>query len=159
MTLEALNDLDNATRAEALYHCCGSMAWVEKMLAFFPLADKPALLEAASKTWHACTENDWLEAFAQHPRIGANTTNAQAAAEQSGASGAPLQVRTALAERNSAYEAKFGYIYIVCATGKSATEMLDLLEGRLSNTPEKELGIAMGEQDKITRIRLEKLLA
>ncbi len=159
MTLEALNDLDNTARAEALYKCCGSTAWVKKMLVFFPVVDKATLLEAASRAWHACVESDWLEAFAQHPRIGASTTNAQAAAEQSGTSGADLEIRTALAEGNLTYEEKFGYIYIVCATGKSATEMLGLLEGRLNNTPEKEVLIAMGEQDKITRIRLEKLLA
>ena len=158
MTLEALNTLDKETLAEALRHCCGSTAWVKKMLAVFPVADSAQLQDLASKVWQACSESDWREAFSHHPKIGASTTNVTAAAEQAGTSTASLQTRQALAEGNRAYEEKFGYIYIVCATGKTATEMLELLQDRLSNTPENEITVAMGEQQKITRIRLEKLL-
>ena len=159
MTLEALNTLDRQTLTEALRHCCGSTAWVKKMLAVFPVSDKPQLLDMASKVWQGCSEADWLEAFSHHPKIGASTANATAAAEQSGTSTATLQTRQALAEGNRAYEEMFGYIYIVCATGKSATEMLQLLQERLNNSPGKEILVAMGEQQKITHLRLEKLLA
>ncbi len=158
MTLEALNTLDKQALTEALRHCCGSTAWVDKMLAIFPVPNKPYLLDLAAKVWQACSEADWLEAFSHHPRIGASTTNATAAAEQAGTSTATLETRQALAEGNRSYEEKFGYIYIVCATGKTATELLQLLQGRLNNTPEKEIAVAMGEQQKITHIRLEKLL-
>lgn len=158
MTLEALNTLDKQALKEALRHCCGSTAWVNKMLASFPVADKEQLLGIASTIWQACSEADWLEAFSHHPKIGASTTNATAAAEQAGTSTATRETRQALAEGNRSYEERFGYIYIVCATGKTATEMLQLLQDRLNNTPEKEIAVAMGEQQKITHIRLEKLL-
>jgi 2-oxo-4-hydroxy-4-carboxy-5-ureidoimidazoline decarboxylase len=158
MTIRALNELDPASLSQLLHTCCGSKAWVEKMLTHFPVADKPALLAAAAQTWHTCTPADGLEAFSHHPRIGAKTPDATATAEQSGTRNAPATVLETLARGNKTYEEKFGYIYIVCATGRSAAEMLELLEIRLGNTPEKEIRIAMGEQEKITRLRLEKLL-
>jgi 2-oxo-4-hydroxy-4-carboxy-5-ureidoimidazoline decarboxylase len=159
MTLEALYNLPRSALVEALYHCCGSRTWVAEMLAILPVADKEALFDIAADTWQACSESDWLEAFAHHPKIGAKTTNPTAAAEQSEARLASTDTLEALAEGNKRYEEKFGYIYIVCATGRSASEMLDILKTRLNNTPEKEILIAMSEQEKITRIRLEKLLA
>ena len=158
MTLETLNKLDASTLGETLRSCCGSNSWVEKMLAAFPVKDKDTLLDAAAAVWYSCTEKDWREAFAQHPKIGEKTANARAAAEQSGTRSASGEVLTALAAGNRAYEAKFGYIFIVCATGRSAEEMLGLLQERIGNDPEKEVLIARGEQGKITRIRLEKLL-
>jgi 2-oxo-4-hydroxy-4-carboxy-5-ureidoimidazoline decarboxylase len=158
MTIRALNELDAATRHQLLHTCCGSNTWVEKMLTYFPVVDKPSLLAAAAQTWHTCTPADGLEAFSHHPRIGAKTTDATATAEQSGTKNAPATILETLTRGNKAYEEKFGYIYIVCATGRSAMEMLELLETRLGNTPEKEIRIAMDEQEKITRLRLEKLL-
>lgn len=157
MTLEALNNLDRSALSKALHNCCGSSSWVGEMLTVFPIPDEQTLFDEASDTWHSCSEKDWLEAFSHHPRIGAKTTNAMAAAEQSGL--ASTDTLEALAEGNRRYEEKFGYIYIVCATGKSAMEMLNILTQRLNNPPEIEILIAMGEQEKITRIRLEKLLA
>ncbi len=107
---------------------------------------------------------DWLQAFASHPRIGDRdalrakfaATGAWTAHEQSGVDGAPEDLLGELAEENCRYEARFGYIFIVCATGKTAGEMLALLKERLTNDAGLELKIAAGEQAKITRIRLEK---
>jgi 2-oxo-4-hydroxy-4-carboxy-5-ureidoimidazoline decarboxylase len=159
MNLETLNSLDTTTRFATLQHCCGSRNWVEKMLAGFPYADAPALFAAASDAWHGCGPADWLEAFTHHPAIGAQTADPTAAAEQSGTKTAAGITLTTLATGNKAYKERFGYIYIVCATGKSADEMLANLETRLQNSPEVELRIAMAEQEKITLLRLQKLLA
>ncbi len=167
MTLEALNKLDGLALREELHKCCGSRLWVSKMMAIFPVANVGRLLAAASWIWRSCGKADWVEAFEHHPKIGDldslskkfAATGAWAAAEQSGALDASMRVLEALADGNRAYEKKFGYIFIVCATGKSAEEMLDLLRARLGNKSEKELLIAMGEQEKITRLRLEKLLS
>lgn len=158
MTIPALNQLDAASLRQLLFACCGSNSWMEKMLGRFPVADISTLLAAAAETWQTCGPGDGLEAFSRHPRIGAKTADATATAEQAGTKNAPASILDALARGNKAYEEKFGYIYIVCATGLSASEMLELLETRLGNTPEKEIKIAMDEQGKITRIRLEKLL-
>jgi 2-oxo-4-hydroxy-4-carboxy-5-ureidoimidazoline decarboxylase len=167
MTIAALNNLDEGQLREALGKCCGAAAWIGKMLAVFPVAREDVLLEEAERIWYSCEEQDWREAFEHHPRIGDldslkkkfAATGQWAAGEQSGVNAASEEVLKALAAGNEAYEKRFGYIFIVCATGKSAGEMLDLLKARLGNTPEAEINIAMGEQNKITRIRLEKLLA
>jgi len=159
MMLYTLNNLDDAARSAALQHCCGSKNWVDKMLAGFPFADTPAIFAAASDAWHACGPADWLEAFSHHPAIGATTTDTTAAAEQSGTTNASTETLTALAAGNKAYQQRFGYLYIVCATGRAASEMLANLEARLSNSPEVELRIAMAEQEKITLLRLQKLLS
>ena len=136
------------------------------MTAHRPFADAAALFALADACWAGLSRDDWLEAFAHHPRIGdveglrtrfANT-RAWAAGEQAGTASASEAVLQALTEGNRAYEARFGYIFIVCATGKSAEEMLGLLHARLPNDPAAELPIAAEEQRKITRLRLEKLL-
>ena len=158
MTIEDLNWLDEAALSQALWNCCGSSAWVAGMMELFPVGSATGLYAAASLVWRECTEEDWLEAFRAHPKIGERVTGV-AAAEQAGMSGAETEVLDALAEGNKSYFEQFGYIFIVCATGKSAVEMLGLLRERLGNGPEEELLIAMGEQEKITRIRLEKLLS
>ncbi|HEY4111064.1 2-oxo-4-hydroxy-4-carboxy-5-ureidoimidazoline decarboxylase [Puia sp.] len=159
MTLENLNILDATAKTTALRHCCGSQVWVDRMLAGFPYSDQPSLLAAAARNWRQCSPADWLEAFHHHPKIGARTTDATAAAEQSGASSAPTDILQRLATDNQRYEERFGYIFIVCATGKSAYEMLGILNTRLDNPTDEELRIAMTEQEKITLLRLQKLLA
>jgi len=165
MTLEALNGLDERRLREVLSGCCGSEAWVRGMMDVFPVRDVPALLEAAGRIWHACSPKDWLDAFDHHPRIGdmkalrEKYAGTGASAEQAGALDASVKVLEALADGNRVYEGKFGYIFIVCATGKTAGEMLGLLRARLGNDPERELVIAMGEQEKITELRLKKLLS
>ena len=177
MTLDELNRLPLAAAREALERCCGARAWVEGMCAARPWRDGSALLAAAERVADALGREDWLEAFARHPRIGdrdalrskfaaapaaggepQRSVAAWARAEQRGAASASELTLDALAEANRAYERRFGYIFIVCATGKSAGEMLALLRARLANDPEAELANAAREQRAITRLRLEKLL-
>jgi 2-oxo-4-hydroxy-4-carboxy-5-ureidoimidazoline decarboxylase len=167
MTLPDFNALAPAARAEALATCCGAAAWVAALNGQFPFASAGALYEAAERTWHNLTEADWREAFAHHPKIGDvgalrekfASTAAWAAGEQGAVRQASQETLEALAAGNAAYEQKFGYIFIVCATGKSAAEMLALLQARLPHAPSREIHVAMAEQAKITRLRLEKLLA
>ncbi|AMJ64729.1 2-oxo-4-hydroxy-4-carboxy-5-ureidoimidazoline decarboxylase [Hymenobacter sp. PAMC 26628] len=167
MTLSDLNALPIAARAGALATCCGAPAWVGALNQRFPFATAAALLAAADAVWYGLAEADWREAFAHHPKIGDvgalkekfASTAAWAAGEQGAVRRASDATLGALAAGNAAYEAKFGYIFIVCATGKSADEMLALLQARLPNAPAAEIQIATGEQAKITRLRLEKLLA
>ena len=167
MTLTDLNTLAPAARAEALATCCGATAWAATLNEQFPFASAAALYEAAERVWRNLSEADWREAFTHHPKIGdvnalrekfASTTT-WAAGEQGAVRQASDDTLAALAAGNTAYEQRFGYIFIVCATGKSAAEMLALLQARLPNAPSHEIHVAMGEQAKITRLRLQKLLA
>ncbi len=136
------------------------------MLVGFPVEDELGLYFLATKCWDACLEPDYLEAFSHHPKIGDidslkkkfASTATWASGEQAGVNAADQATLEQLAEGNNLYEEKFGFIFIVCATGKSAAEMLDLLKQRLPNNREDELKIAAAEQHKITLIRLEKLL-
>lgn len=161
-----LNALADEEARVKLTRCCGATAWVREMVARRPFADVAQLLQAADDIWWRLTPADWLEAFTHHPKIGdLSSLRAKFADTQSWAAGEQASVQQAseavlqrLATGNSAYEAKFGYIFIVCATGKSAPEMLALLEERLPNDPDSELHIAAEEQRKITQIRLHKLL-
>lgn len=135
------------------------------MVARRPFKSRGSVLSAADEIWRSLHASDWQEAFASHPRIGERSSGAPrderagtwAKGEQSGAHRASQEVRDALAAANREYEARFGYIYIVCATGKTAEEMLGQARERLSNDPEDELKVAAGEQKKITQLRLEKL--
>lgn len=136
------------------------------MAAIFPVPDKETLFTQAEKTWYDCSESDWREAFSHHPRIGDvralkekfAATAHWAGEEQSAVRQSPDAVLQALKEGNDVYAAKFGYIFIVCATGKTAHEMLRLLQARLNNSAADEIQLAMQEQNKITLIRLQKLL-
>lgn len=165
--LEQLNRADAASASAELARCCGSTRWVNEMLASRPFATRAALFSAAEQLWHKLGREDWLEAFGHHPKIGDidslrakfAATKQWAQGEQKGVEQASQQVLEALAQGNKDYEERFGYIFIVCATGKSADEMLALLTERLSNMQEDEIKVAMLEQAKITRIRLEKLLS
>ena len=161
--------IDNATREQArqlFLQCCTSRRWIEQMVQNRPYDSVRALRQAADNHWHQLEEADYLQAFAGHPKIGDlgslqdkyAHTKELAAGEQSFVRGAPGEMIRALADGNSAYEAKFGFIFIVCATGKSAAEMLALLSARLPNDRETELKNAVEEQRKIFHIRLEKLL-
>ena len=155
-----------AEAGELLASCCGSSRWVRAMLTRRPFGSRDVLLSAADIVWVSLKPEDWLEAFSHHPRIGERsgaapqTERGQAwsAGEQAGMLSANDRVRAALAAVNRQYEERFGYVYIVCATGKSAEEMLEIAGGRLANDPVTELGVAAGEQQQIMRIRLEKLL-
>jgi len=164
--LERLNQASREIAQARFLDCCGSQKWAQAMNEARPFADVAALLEKAGQIWRSLDAEDWLEAFAAHPKIGARKAapkqQAQSAewsrGEQSGAHSAADSILDALAEANRLYEEKFGYIFIVCATGKSAEEMLEICRGRLNNDVDSELPIAAEEQRKITEIRLRKLL-
>jgi 2-oxo-4-hydroxy-4-carboxy-5-ureidoimidazoline decarboxylase len=163
--MEPWRQLDLASLEEArrmLRSWCGSTRWVEAMLQRRPFRSQDALARAARDVWFALHEDDWREAFSHHPMIGDRdalrrrfpATHHLSEREQSGVSGASDDVLDALAEGNQQYADKFGYIFIVCATGKSADEMLALLRERLRNDPATEIRLAAEEQAKITDLRL-----
>ena len=162
-----LDALDEEAATAALLRCCGSRRWAEAMARGRPYANEPALLAAAERAFAPLERADWLEAFSHHPRIGDRASLAArfpatagwSQSEQGGASAAAPDVLDGLLRGNREYEARFGHIFIVCATGKSAAEMLALLRERLPNDADRELEIAAAEQRKITAIRLKKLLA
>jgi 2-oxo-4-hydroxy-4-carboxy-5-ureidoimidazoline decarboxylase len=142
---------------ELLRGCCGARRWLEGMLARRPFGSRNALLTSAREVWRALSPDDWREAFAQHPQIGDRESVARrdfSAREQAGVDAAAPEVLTTLAEANHEYQEKFGYIFIVCATGKSADEMLAILRERLQNDPDDEIRIAAEEQARITELRL-----
>lgn len=165
--LARLNALPADDAVRALLTCCGTRAWARQMADARSFRDADELLARADDTWWALDEADWREAFRSHPRIGERKAEAGqtgreqawSAGEQAGMTSAADATRDALAEGNRAYEARFGHIYIVCATGRSADEMLALLRSRLENDAATEIRVAAEEQRKITRIRLQKLLA
>ena len=164
MTIEAFNQLDKEEKKQLLLQCCGSKGWVEKMLQLPAATDLAGLLAHAEWEWYHCNKEDWKEAFRHHPKIGdldslrkKFSSDKFAGNEQAGINDAGESVLHALAKANTLYENRFGYIFIVCATGKSAKEMLEILHSRLNNHPEEEIKIAMAEQNKITMIRLKKL--
>lgn len=149
----------NAAR-EALLHCGGSRRWAEAMLARRPFGDDQALHAIADELWATLDRDDLLESVGHHPRIGADLASLRdrfAAGEQAGVAGASEDTLVALRDGNLEYERRFGHIFIVCATGKSAGEMLAILRDRLAVDPADELAITAGELAKIMHIRLEKL--
>jgi 2-oxo-4-hydroxy-4-carboxy-5-ureidoimidazoline decarboxylase len=137
------------------------------MVSARPYESHLQLKEVADRSWMLCKREDALEAFSHHPKIGDveslakkfASTSQWAGNEQSGVNSASRMVLEDLASGNDAYERKFGYIFIVCATGKTADEMLAILQSRLPNDPDDELSVAMAEQHKITHLRIEKLLS
>jgi len=160
-----LNELEGEDAYAALLQCCGSQKWARGMERERPFEDMHELLLTADHVWWSLNAADWLEAFAAHPKIGekkevaeATTSSRWSEEEQAGASGATEAMQAALLKANHDYERRFGYIYIVCATGKSAEEMLALLYQRLQNEPDTELRIAAEEQRRITHLRLRKFL-
>lgn len=166
MTIDALDRADEATVIAALERCCGADAWVRGMLAQRPFRDRASLHAAADAAFAPLTRPDLLEAFSHHPRIGdvaglrerfANTAQ-WASGEQSGAAAADEATLQRLAKGNAEYETRHGHLFIVCATGLTAGQMLARLEARLLNGPDAELRNAAAEQLKITHLRLDKLL-
>ena len=161
MTLSNFNNLDTATAKQQLFACCSSEKWASAMMKHFPFTSEKQLVDLSAKIWYdECSETDWRESFTHHPKIGdvKSLTEKFAGKEQAGVAVATSETIEALAKANTDYESKNGFIFIVCATGKSATEMLALLNDRLQNTANEELHIAMGEQQKISIIRFKKLL-
>lgn len=168
-TLAAWNVSAESSALEVMLACCGSKRWAAAMVALRPIATVEALSQAADRVWDKMRESDWLEAFACHPRIGerkpavavaheSSKSSAWSHQEQSSASAANELALTELAEDNQLYEQRFGFTYIVCATGKSAAEMLTILKRRLASTREAELREASEQQRQIMQIRLGKWL-
>jgi 2-oxo-4-hydroxy-4-carboxy-5-ureidoimidazoline decarboxylase len=165
-TLAAWNEADAAEAQGAMLACCGAKRWADAMVALRPIASVEMLSEAADHTWATMQEADWLEAFACHPRIGERNTVAHADArsaawsrtEQSQTSSASESLLAEIAAGNQRYEELFGFTYIVCATGRSAGEMLAILKRRLGSTREAELREAAEQQRRILQIRLGKWL-
>ena len=163
--LAAWNQADDAAALEAMMACCGARRWAAAMVALRPIESVFALSEAADKIWTAMEEPDWMEAFACHPRIGerkaapaSGQSTAWSRQEQSSVDAVEQQLLDELAAGNAIYEQRYGFTYIVCATGKSAEEMLGILNRRLSNDRATELREAAEQQRQITQIRLGKWL-
>ena len=164
--LRQLNSLSRSEAQDAFLKCCGSTAWAKAMSAARPFATRDQLFLNADEVWWSLTEDDWLEAFGAHPKIGeqkaATPQSADAqqwsSQEQSESQKAAGETKAALANGNREYERRFGFIFIICASGKSADEILSALNDRLNNEPSTELRLAAEEQRKITRLRLAKLL-
>lgn len=164
-TLASWNVMNADMALAAMIACCGARRWAEAMVTLRPIANVMELCAAADRIWDTMGESDWREAFACHPRIGerrAENASAQSRAwsqeEQSTANTAAMQVLAKLAVGNAFYEQRFGFTYIVCATGKSAEEMLSILNRRLANDLATELREAAGQQRQIMQIRLRKWL-
>lgn len=166
LALARLNALPPPEAVEQLRACCGSSRWVEAMLAHRPYQSVDHLLSVADEAWRATGPEDWDEAFAHHPRIGehqaaapvSTAARAWSAGEQGTATASGGEARAALAQANTVYEQRFGRIYIVCAAGRSAEDLLADLESRMGNDPDQERAVAAEEQRKITRLRLLALM-
>jgi len=165
ITVEGLNRMPATEAGERLRDCCGSSRWVELLVAERPFGGPDELYSAADRVWRGLALPDWEEAFAHHPRIGERAA-ARPLAEQATrwslgeqrSAAANEAAGPALAAANVEYERRFGRIYIVCAAGRTADQLLDDLERRLDNDPARELAIAAEEQRKIIQLRLRKLL-
>ena len=161
-TWQAIDSGHEDAARRLLTRACGASRWIEGMMQRRPFGSREGLLAAARAEWDALDEDDWREAFAHHPKVGDRAalrerfpaTHDLSAREQAGVEGAPDAVLDALADANRLYETRFGYIFIVCATGLKAGEMLDRLHARLNNAPDEEIRIAAAEQARITAIRL-----
>ena len=155
MRLDELNALDAGAAEREFLRCCGSERWAQRMAGARPFAHEEEMTAAADRIWASLDPADWLDAFASHPRIGERTRSAWERGEQAGVTGA---ARAGLDALNREYEARFGYIFIICAAGKGVDEIVAALERRLRNNPDDELRQAAEEQRQITRLRLSKLL-
>ncbi len=164
LTVAQLNVLTPDEAERKLLTCCGSRAWARAVAAGRPYADFESLVAAADRVWLALSPDDWREAFSKHPRIGeraAKTPSLEhrwSEGEQSRAREAAPPVLAELAAANAEYESRFGHVFLICATGKSADEILQRARARLHNDPESELRVAAEEQRRITHLRLRKLL-
>ena len=163
--IERLNKTSSKDAETELLACCGSREWAQQMSEARPFNNLTDLLRKAGQIWWNLDVQDWLEAFASHPKIGehkavhnqSERSSQWSEQEQAGVHTATSEALVALAEANRAYKEKFGHIFIVCATGKSSEEMLMLCRQRLSHNLETEICTSAEEQRKITEIRLKKL--
>ena len=161
-----LNTLPAEEAAKELLQCCGSKRWAQEMANRRPYQSLETLIKTSSDVWWSLQPNEWLEAFRSHPKIGEKKAVESVSArsrewsgqEQAGTSNAPPETVDSLARLNRVYEEKFGFIFIICATGKTSEEMLAALRERLDNESAEEMRIAAEEQRKITELRLKKLI-
>lgn len=164
--LAALNSLSPSEAEAEFLKCCGSREWARRVTAERPFADLDDLIAKSERFWWSLEPNEWLAAFHSHPKIGEQKAAAPTAAaaqqwsadEQSGIRYSAPQTIDDLAQLNREYDEKFGFIFIVCASGKSSQEMLSILRDRLGNDADDELRNAAAEQAKITQLRLRKLV-
>ena len=156
--VRSLDAASETHAAAALRHCCGASRWVDQMVQRRPFGSFTALVTAADEIWGAASREDWLEAFAAHPRIGDRSGAEHTRREQSGTADADAATLAALAEGNRAYEQRFGYVFLINASGRSAEEMLTALRERMTNDADTEIGVAAEQQRQITRQRLETLM-
>lgn len=167
LTVARFNAMSAAEAAFRLAACCGASAWVAGMLTRRPFGSRDDLFTASADVARTLREADWLEAFAHHPRIGERRSNAAvstsaeswSAGEQSASAMTSPAIRAALAEANADYDKRFGFIFIICANGRSAEDILAALRGRMGNEPSAEIVVAAHEQQQITRLRLENLIS
>ncbi|MCP9275635.1 2-oxo-4-hydroxy-4-carboxy-5-ureidoimidazoline decarboxylase [Mycolicibacterium arenosum] len=157
--LDGFNDLSERQQMHLLFGVCSSTIWARRVLAGAPFASVDALLDRADRALAELPDGEIDAALDGHPRIGAKADNASSAREQAKVTSAGDDVKAALAARNLEYDAKFGYVYLVCASGRSAEELLAILEDRLHNDPETERRVMRSELGKINRLRLERLLS
>lgn len=165
--IEWFNSLPHDEAVKALLQCCGSKRWAAEAANNRPYSSLETLIASANDIWWSLRQDDWLEAFRSHPKIGEKKAAAPisdqsrqwSGQEQAGVSEASHETIDALAALNWAYEQKFGFIFIICATGKTSEEMLAALNNRLENDAATELPIAAAEQSKITELRLKKLIS
>jgi OHCU decarboxylase len=160
LTLDRFNELPEDKAVAELLAVCHSRRWAEAVAAGRPYADVAALQQAADEIWTGLGPEDWLEAFEAHPRIGerGGASAGWSRQEQAGVGGAGGDVRERLARGNADYEDRFGHVFLICATGKTADQILDNARSRLGNDADTELRIAAEEQRRITHLRLRKLL-
>jgi OHCU decarboxylase len=164
--IDWLNSLPVEQAEQNFLKCCGSSRWAGAMTIKRPFAEVDDLIAEAGRVWWSLDKEDWLEAFRSHPKIGEKSAEktqsvhakAWSEQEQSGTRESTDETMTGLAAANEAYANRFGYIFIICATGKTAKEMLTSLHERLRHNPDEELRIAAEEQNKITNLRLGKLI-
>jgi 2-oxo-4-hydroxy-4-carboxy-5-ureidoimidazoline decarboxylase len=157
--LEGFNALTERQRMHQLFEVCSSTIWARRVLSGGPFRDADALYDRADRALAELPEAEIDAALDGHPRIGARPDNPSSAREQAGVAGADDDIRAELATRNAEYEARFGYVYLVCASGKSAHELLAILTERLENDPDTERRVMRNELAKINRLRLERLLS
>lgn len=158
--LERFNALSSADAERRLYSCFASKKWAARAARGRPYEDLNALLASAESAWTGLEPGDWLDAFAAHPRIGEGGGQSSAASEreQSAVRQGSEETLSALAAENRLYEARFGHVFLIAASGRTADEILEALRRRMTNDPKTELEVAAGEHRKITRLRLEDLL-
>jgi OHCU decarboxylase len=158
--LEHFNSLDGEEAEAQLYSCFAHREWAARVAGGRPYQHRSDLLASAESAWSKLGRADWLEAFSAHPRIGERGGHAPATSEreQSKVMAASHETLTAIAEENRRYEDRFGHVFLIAASGRSADEILQSLRQRMANDPEKELSVAAAEQRKITQLRLEQFL-